>query len=104
MCSFAGQNSFGGKMMDPEEGNLFDIPDYEHIQDEEFQPLPPPSSPGGEDEEGVLVICSANLAARLACLLHTFIETLCNFEKCPFCKEGGFEFLCMFCVLHSNSV
>ncbi|XP_077173424.1 TIMELESS-interacting protein [Paroedura picta] len=38
-------------MMDPVEGNLFDIPDYEHTQDEEFQPLPPPASPGGEDEE-----------------------------------------------------
>ncbi|XP_060116075.1 TIMELESS-interacting protein isoform X2 [Heteronotia binoei] len=37
--------------MDPAEGNLFDIPDYEHTQDEEFQALPPPASPGGEDEE-----------------------------------------------------
>ncbi|XP_054858706.1 TIMELESS-interacting protein isoform X2 [Eublepharis macularius] len=37
--------------MDPIEGNLFDIPDYEHIQDEVFQPLPPPASPGGDDEE-----------------------------------------------------
>ncbi|XP_048338051.1 TIMELESS-interacting protein [Sphaerodactylus townsendi] len=37
--------------MDPEEGNLFDIPDYEHIQDEEFQPLPPPVSPGRDNEE-----------------------------------------------------
>ncbi|KAL8197422.1 UNVERIFIED_CONTAM: hypothetical protein K2H54_023840 [Gekko kuhli] len=37
--------------MDPVDSNLFDIPDYEHTQDEEFQPLPPPASPGGEDEE-----------------------------------------------------
>nr|XP_056722101.1 TIMELESS-interacting protein [Euleptes europaea] len=38
-------------MMDPGEGSLFDIPDYEHTQDEKFQPLPPPESPGGDDEE-----------------------------------------------------
>ncbi|XP_015279565.1 PREDICTED: TIMELESS-interacting protein [Gekko japonicus] len=46
-----GQNSFVGQMIDPVDGNLFDIPDYEHTQDEEFQPLPPPASPGGEDEK-----------------------------------------------------
>ncbi|KAK2913865.1 hypothetical protein Q8A67_002264 [Cirrhinus molitorella] len=31
-------------MLDP-----FDIPDYEHIEDERFPPLPPPSSPGRGD-------------------------------------------------------
>lgn len=35
-------------MIDPIEGNLFDIPAYEHIQDETLQPLPPPDSPGGD--------------------------------------------------------
>ncbi|KAJ7311361.1 hypothetical protein JRQ81_006978 [Phrynocephalus forsythii] len=37
-------------MIDPLEGSLFDLPDYEHIQDETFLPLPPPDSPGGNDE------------------------------------------------------
>ncbi|XP_061451113.1 TIMELESS-interacting protein [Rhineura floridana] len=40
-------------MIDPIEGNLFDLPDYEQIQDETFLPLPPPDSPG--DLEGNLV-------------------------------------------------
>ncbi|XP_039544580.1 TIMELESS-interacting protein [Pimephales promelas] len=35
-------------MTDPENG-LFDIPDYEHIEDETFPPFPPPSSPGRQD-------------------------------------------------------
>lgn len=42
-------------MVDPVEGNLFDLPDYEHLQDESFQPLPPPDSPGGVDIEDDLV-------------------------------------------------
>ncbi|XP_053128190.1 TIMELESS-interacting protein isoform X2 [Hemicordylus capensis] len=42
-------------MIDPTEGNLFDLPDYEHIQDEQFLPLPPPDSPVGDDVEGNLV-------------------------------------------------
>ncbi|XP_026072583.1 TIMELESS-interacting protein isoform X2 [Carassius auratus] len=33
-------------MLDP-----FDIPDYEHTEDERFPPLPPPSSPGQRDIE-----------------------------------------------------
>ncbi|CAI5792636.1 TIMELESS-interacting protein isoform X1 [Podarcis lilfordi] len=41
-------------MIDPIDGNLFDLPDYEQIQDETFLPLPPPDSPGG-DVEGNLV-------------------------------------------------
>ncbi|XP_067827369.1 TIMELESS-interacting protein [Heptranchias perlo] len=48
-------------MSDTLENGLFDIPDYDHLEDEAFPPLPPPSSPGqvefGEafanrDEEG----------------------------------------------------
>ncbi|XP_062998599.1 TIMELESS-interacting protein [Elgaria multicarinata webbii] len=41
-------------MIDPIEGNLFDLPDYEHIQDETFLPLPPPDSPGGDVEEALV--------------------------------------------------
>ncbi|KAM9313272.1 TIMELESS-interacting protein [Gastrophryne carolinensis] len=36
-------------MMDPLENDLFDIPDYEHTEDEDFPPLPPPHSPGADD-------------------------------------------------------
>ncbi|XP_029430505.1 TIMELESS-interacting protein [Rhinatrema bivittatum] len=36
--------------MDPFENGLFDLPDYEHTEDEAFPPLPPPFSPGAEDE------------------------------------------------------
>lgn len=50
-------------MIDPLENGLFDVPDYEHTEDEAFPPFPPPSSPGrgnleedafgnGEGEEG----------------------------------------------------
>ncbi|XP_066492749.1 TIMELESS-interacting protein isoform X2 [Tiliqua scincoides] len=39
-------------MIDPTEGNLFDLPAYEHIQDETLRPLPPPGSPGGDDVDG----------------------------------------------------
>uniref|UniRef100_A0A673L1R6 TIMELESS-interacting protein n=2 Tax=Sinocyclocheilus rhinocerous TaxID=307959 RepID=A0A673L1R6_9TELE len=38
-------------MLDPLENDAFDIPDYEHIEDERFPPLPPPSSPGQGDIE-----------------------------------------------------
>lgn len=37
-------------MLDPLENGLFDIPDYENIEDEAFPPLPPPASPGGLEE------------------------------------------------------
>lgn len=37
-------------MLDPLENGLFDIPDYENIEDEAFPPLPPPASPGGQEE------------------------------------------------------
>ncbi|XP_030622696.1 TIMELESS-interacting protein [Chanos chanos] len=36
-------------MLDPLENGLFDIPDYENIEDEAFPPLPPPLSPGQDD-------------------------------------------------------
>ncbi|XP_063301688.1 TIMELESS-interacting protein [Pelobates fuscus] len=36
-------------MMDPLENDLFDLPDYEHTEDERFPPLPPPLSPGAEN-------------------------------------------------------
>ncbi|NWX18350.1 TIPIN protein, partial [Aegotheles bennettii] len=38
-------------MVDPLENNLFDLPDYENTEDETFPPLPPPTSPGGDDAE-----------------------------------------------------
>ncbi|KAM6308567.1 TIMELESS-interacting protein [Aegotheles albertisi] len=38
-------------MVDPLENNLFDLPDYENTEDETFPPLPPPTSPGGDDTE-----------------------------------------------------
>ncbi|KAG8440780.1 hypothetical protein GDO86_006495 [Hymenochirus boettgeri] len=36
--------------MDPLENGLFDLPDYEHTEDENFPPLPPPHSPGAGDD------------------------------------------------------
>lgn len=39
-------------MSDTLENGLFDIPDYEHIEDEPFPPLPPPFSPGQAGEDG----------------------------------------------------
>ncbi|XP_001376003.1 TIMELESS-interacting protein [Monodelphis domestica] len=35
--------------MESEENNLLDLPDYEGIEDEAFQPFPPPASPGRDD-------------------------------------------------------
>ncbi|XP_030045338.1 TIMELESS-interacting protein [Microcaecilia unicolor] len=40
-------------MVDPFENNLFDLPDYEHTEDESFPPLPPPR--GAEDEAEHLI-------------------------------------------------
>ncbi|XP_068954363.1 TIMELESS-interacting protein isoform X2 [Petaurus breviceps papuanus] len=37
--------------MEPEENNLLDLPDFEAVEDENFQPFPPPASPGREDAE-----------------------------------------------------
>uniref|UniRef100_A0A8D0H715 TIMELESS-interacting protein n=1 Tax=Sphenodon punctatus TaxID=8508 RepID=A0A8D0H715_SPHPU len=42
-------------MMDPLESNLFDLPDYEHTEDERFPPLPPPASQGRDDVEGAFL-------------------------------------------------
>ncbi|XP_028922146.1 TIMELESS-interacting protein [Ornithorhynchus anatinus] len=39
-------------MQESTENNLFDLPDYEHEEDEQFPPFPPPSSPGRSDNEG----------------------------------------------------
>ncbi|XP_073424996.1 TIMELESS-interacting protein isoform X2 [Dendrobates tinctorius] len=39
------------KMTDVLENDLFDLPDYEHTEDESFPPLPPPHSPGAGDNE-----------------------------------------------------
>ncbi|XP_038623530.1 TIMELESS-interacting protein [Tachyglossus aculeatus] len=39
-------------MQESPENNLFDLPDYEHEEDERFPPFPPPSSPGRSDNEG----------------------------------------------------
>ncbi|KAG8542210.1 hypothetical protein GDO81_027239, partial [Engystomops pustulosus] len=38
-------------MMNSLENDLFDMPDYEHTEDESFPPLPPPHSPGAGDDE-----------------------------------------------------
>ncbi|PIO15666.1 hypothetical protein AB205_0045690, partial [Aquarana catesbeiana] len=38
------------KMIDPLENDLFGMPDYEHTDDENFPPLPPPRSPGGRED------------------------------------------------------
>ncbi|XP_073509548.1 TIMELESS-interacting protein [Phyllobates terribilis] len=38
-------------MTDPLENDLFDLPDYEHTEDESFPPLPPPHSPGAGDHD-----------------------------------------------------
>ncbi|XP_036591462.1 TIMELESS-interacting protein [Trichosurus vulpecula] len=35
--------------MEPEENNLLDLPDFEAVEDETFQPFPPPASPGRDD-------------------------------------------------------
>ncbi|XP_044139091.1 TIMELESS-interacting protein [Bufo gargarizans] len=37
--------------MDRLENDLFDMPDYEHTEDESFPPLPPPRSPGAADDD-----------------------------------------------------
>lgn len=37
-------------MIDPLENDLFGMPDYEHTDDENFPPLPPPRSPGGRED------------------------------------------------------
>lgn len=44
--SFAGVQC---AMIDPLENDLFDIPNYENIEDEAFPPLPPPMSPGQDE-------------------------------------------------------
>ncbi|XP_043853173.1 TIMELESS-interacting protein-like [Dromiciops gliroides] len=36
-------------MMEPEENNFLDLPDYEAVEDEAFQPFPPPASPERDD-------------------------------------------------------
>ncbi|EDL26061.1 timeless interacting protein, isoform CRA_b, partial [Mus musculus] len=46
-----------GEMLEQEENGLFEIPDYEHVEDETFPPFPPPASPerdpaDAEPEEG----------------------------------------------------
>ena len=37
-------------MNDPVDNDLFDIPDFEQIEDESFPPLPPPFSPGNAED------------------------------------------------------
>ncbi|XP_028608230.1 TIMELESS-interacting protein [Grammomys surdaster] len=39
-------------MLEQEENGLFEIPDYEHIEDETFPPFPPPASPERDPVEG----------------------------------------------------
>ncbi|KAM4747973.1 TIMELESS-interacting protein [Rhinophrynus dorsalis] len=40
-------------MLDPLENDIFDLPDYEHTEDEDFPPLPPPVSPGAGDNDAM---------------------------------------------------
>lgn len=39
-----------GKMLEPQENGLIDLPDYERIEDETFPPFPPPASPERDGE------------------------------------------------------
>ncbi|XP_044300946.1 TIMELESS-interacting protein [Varanus komodoensis] len=41
-------------MINPTENSLFDLPDYEQIEDEQLLPLPPPDSPGENTEEALV--------------------------------------------------
>ncbi|XP_075711410.1 TIMELESS-interacting protein [Rhinoderma darwinii] len=38
-------------MMDPQENHLFDLPEYENTEDENFASSPPPQSPGAGDND-----------------------------------------------------
>lgn len=56
-------------MSDPPGNGLYDIPDYEHIEDEAFPPLPPPFSPGeGEGEEDGNPLLDAENEADMSAL------------------------------------
>ncbi|XP_052568006.1 TIMELESS-interacting protein isoform X2 [Peromyscus californicus insignis] len=66
-------------MSEQEENGLFEMPDYEHVEDEIFPPFPPPASPErdpveaepDEDEGwklGTLFIDQAGLKLRSSCL------------------------------------
>ncbi|KAM6202457.1 TIMELESS-interacting protein [Rhynchocyon petersi] len=39
-------------MLEPQENDLIELPDYEHVEDETFPPFPPPGSPERGDGEG----------------------------------------------------
>ncbi|KAK7809019.1 hypothetical protein U0070_001276, partial [Myodes glareolus] len=39
------------KMLEQEENDLFEIPDYDHVEDETFPPFPPPASPERDPAE-----------------------------------------------------
>ncbi|XP_037687109.1 TIMELESS-interacting protein-like [Choloepus didactylus] len=39
-------------MLEPQEENLIDLPDYDHVEDETFLPFPSPASPGRGNDEG----------------------------------------------------
>lgn len=43
--------SFKEKMLEQEENDLFEIPDYDHVEDETFPPFPPPASPERDPAE-----------------------------------------------------
>lgn len=47
-------------MSDPLGNGLYDIPEFEHIEDEAFPPLPPPFSPGEVEENGNPLINAEN--------------------------------------------
>ncbi|XP_037689556.1 TIMELESS-interacting protein [Choloepus didactylus] len=39
-------------MLEPQERNLIDLPDYDHVEDETFPPFPPPASPERGNDKG----------------------------------------------------
>lgn len=64
-------------MIDPSENGLFDIPDYEHIEDEAFPPMPPPLSPGeGNLEEHAFANGDGNISAHLSGVI--FNTSICK--------------------------
>ncbi|OBS66983.1 hypothetical protein A6R68_04485 [Neotoma lepida] len=62
-------------MLEQEDNGLFEIPDYEHVEDETFPPFPPPASPErdpaeAEPDEGLLTS-----ERGLPALRHVFDKT-----------------------------
>jgi hypothetical protein len=61
-------------MLEQEENGLFEIPDYEHVEDETFPPFPPPASPerdpaDAEPEEGLYQECHKSILSFGCCFV-----------------------------------